>query len=293
MAQSANGSIQTKSLPRECFKPIIEIYNCKEMYITVTNDKMDFPCPDSHGHDGYEFLMPLTSMPFTSIDGKNVGGDSGVIIPINPWQEHGPSASMRDVRFAGIMIDSGYLKDMAYRVLGERELQFTNQAFNISMELQASIRMFIEEAKYEYPGRDILLESLSCGISVRLLRELCCNVPVTKWRNEKLGSNRIKNIMDYLNEHYNTDCSLDQLADMAGISRYHLIRVFKDITNKTPYEYLIDIRLNKAKELLRKGNMPITEICISCGFNNVSHFTSIFKRKTGVSPSHYKLMVLK
>ncbi len=72
------------------------------------------------------------------------------------------------------------------------------------------------------------------------------------------------------------------------MSPYHFIRIFKNETGKTPYEYLVDIKIEKACSLLRRSNLSVTEICFLCGFNSSSHFSTVFKQKIGVSPSMYR-----
>ncbi|MFZ5642647.1 MAG: helix-turn-helix domain-containing protein [Bacillota bacterium] len=79
---------------------------------------------------------------------------------------------------------------------------------------------------------------------------------------------------------------------MANLSSYYFIRVFKAQMGKTPYEYLLDIKMEKAREMLKQRNHTITEICYECGFNSISHFTTAFKRKVGVTPTYYRKSAL-
>lgn len=81
--------------------------------------------------------------------------------------------------------------------------------------------------------------------------------------------------------------SLDQLAQQAGYSKNQFIRLFKQFTGKTPYEYILDIRINKAKNLLLTSNASITETALALGYNDLNHFSSQFYKKTGMYPSNY------
>lgn len=89
-------------------------------------------------------------------------------------------------------------------------------------------------------------------------------------------------------ENYTKEYSLEEVAQLANLSPYYFIKVFKTQTGKTPYDFLVDIKINKACTLLKTSSNTITEICEYCGFSNSSHFTNVFKRKMGVSPSEYR-----
>lgn len=103
-----------------------------------------------------------------------------------------------------------------------------------------------------------------------------------------LEINGINRVIVFLMEHYQENYSLQDIARIANLSPYHFIRIFKAQTGKTPYEYLLDIKIDKAKTMLKDAALNITEISYLCGFNNLNHFGKVFKRKVGVSPSAYR-----
>lgn len=95
-------------------------------------------------------------------------------------------------------------------------------------------------------------------------------------------------VLSYMNEHYKEDVSINTLSKIAHLSPYHFIRCFKKETGFTPHEYLILTRLQAAKYLLKATNMPIKDICFSCGFSSESVFCTAFKKHTAVSPTAYR-----
>ena len=101
-------------------------------------------------------------------------------------------------------------------------------------------------------------------------------------------SRRVQKVEEYINEHYNADIRLQTLADIVGMTPTAFSRFFKLRTGKTISEYIIDIRLGIASRKLVDTTMSIAEICYDCGFNNVSNFNRIFKRKKGVSPKSFR-----
>ncbi|MDR6101919.1 AraC-like DNA-binding protein [Agrobacterium larrymoorei] len=92
---------------------------------------------------------------------------------------------------------------------------------------------------------------------------------------------------DYLNDNFDTDVGLEELASMAGLSRAHLIRAFRREFHITPHAYLTDIRIRRARHLLRKGESPAS-VALECGFADQAHFTRHFKARTGVTPGQFR-----
>jgi len=91
----------------------------------------------------------------------------------------------------------------------------------------------------------------------------------------------------YLDTYYDRNIHLNILAHNQCTSKYHLIRIFKKYYGITPHQYLIDKRIEQAKSLLRSGS-SVSETCYAVGFESVHSFSTLFKGKTGLSPSAYK-----
>jgi len=81
---------------------------------------------------------------------------------------------------------------------------------------------------------------------------------------------------------------LSNIADEAYFSKFHFIRLFKSIYLKTPHQYLIAVRVEKALQLLKAGT-PVSEVCYAVGFESLSSFSGLFKRVAGITPSAYVL----
>ncbi|MCD2493104.1 AraC family transcriptional regulator [Lacrimispora sp. NSJ-141] len=91
----------------------------------------------------------------------------------------------------------------------------------------------------------------------------------------------------YLETHYEEKISLDKLAAMADMNKYSLLRTFTRLYGITPYRYLENIRVNKAKELLEHGGEPL-DAAMAAGFSDQSHFTNYFKEFIGLTPGQYR-----
>ncbi|MFR0874996.1 MAG: helix-turn-helix transcriptional regulator [Bilophila wadsworthia] len=90
----------------------------------------------------------------------------------------------------------------------------------------------------------------------------------------------------YLEEHSGEPVSLDQLGEVAGLSKYYLLRSFTKQKGISPYRYLETIRIAKARKLLER-NVPMIEVALQTGFADQSHFSRFFKRLIGVTPRQY------
>ena len=98
----------------------------------------------------------------------------------------------------------------------------------------------------------------------------------------------LERIMAVINKNIsNADLSVDFIADEVGISRVHLHRKMKELTGQTPHDFIRNIRLKQAANLLANQNVNITEVMYACGFNNAASFSTIFKKFYGMSPREY------
>jgi len=91
----------------------------------------------------------------------------------------------------------------------------------------------------------------------------------------------------FMDAHFHEPINLDSIADEAYFSKFHFIRIFKKIYRRTPHQYLVHIRMEKAKQLLQ-FSIPVVSACYACGFESIGSFTSLFKKTTGRTPAEYR-----
>ena len=100
--------------------------------------------------------------------------------------------------------------------------------------------------------------------------------------------NLMQRVMNVINENLgDSDLSVDSIAQKVGISRVHLHRKMKELTNQTPHSFIRNIRLQQAAKLLKEGKQSITEVMYTCGFSNAASFSTMFKNLYGCSPREY------
>ena len=143
----------------------------------------------------------------------------------------------------------------------------------------------IEEEDNQAFGSDILKRTLLIQLIILLNRNLLDN----NRRNPSIDvqfDQNINEIVTYINQHLDGDLSVNHLASLVFLSKYHLMRKFKAYTGYTLHQYIVQKRLMYAKALMAEG-LRLTDVCQSAGFNDYSGFVRAFKKEFGISPREY------
>jgi len=141
-------------------------------------------------------------------------------------------------------------------------------------------KMYLDELHEYFTGRML-------DISQETIREMD-KLDFKKSSTRREVYSRLSRSAEYMEDMYNRNISLDELAKEANISKYHYLRSFKKLFNVTPCEYLSNIRITRAKNLLAETSSPVSEISFQLGFENTSHFSVNFKKITGYSPLRFR-----
>jgi AraC-like DNA-binding protein len=98
----------------------------------------------------------------------------------------------------------------------------------------------------------------------------------------------LKKAVDYIGDHMSDSClSVEKLSSELGLSRVHLYRKIKALTNLTAVEFIRSIRIKRAAWLLQENKMNVNEVCAMVGFDDVDYFRNCFKQQFGASPTEY------
>ena len=133
-------------------------------------------------------------------------------------------------------------------------------------------------------------ESLANVLAVHLLRNYAAaeTTAAPARFSGGLSGPALRRVLAYMADNYGDDLSLADLAGEAGVSTFHFAREFKRSTGQAPHQYLIKLRVERAKGLLAEGRLPIVEVGLRTGFNSQSHFARLFRRLTGTTPGSYR-----
>ena len=99
---------------------------------------------------------------------------------------------------------------------------------------------------------------------------------------------RLTRAKDYIESNFMNDITLGILAEVSCMNQFHFLRKFKQLYKKTPHQFLTGIRLNEAKTLLKKNDTTVTQVCLEVGYEDVSSFSKLFKKSTGITPDRYR-----
>lgn len=140
-------------------------------------------------------------------------------------------------------------------------------------------------------GRYFMLKAYLMQILLMIIREQCEPVVNTCGYSFESVNKKyvVEQIVNYFEDHYQEKISLDLIAENMYLSPFYISKIFKSETGDTPIRHLINIRLEKAKEILEKGlGNSIQEIAASVGYEDAYHFSKLFKKRYGVSPSQIR-----
>jgi len=99
---------------------------------------------------------------------------------------------------------------------------------------------------------------------------------------------KLKNVLSFIRSNYDKQITLDDMAISAGMSPKYFCYFFRDMTRKTPIEYLNMYRIEKASRKLLNSDLSVTDIAFSCGFNDLSYFIKTFKALKGITPAKFR-----
>jgi AraC-like DNA-binding protein len=135
---------------------------------------------------------------------------------------------------------------------------------------------------------NILIDALNTALAVQLTRLCGDPAAIMPGPSNGLSRERLKRVRNYVEEHLDQRLSLTDLATVSCLSTYHFSRSFKKAVGVGPQRYITQRRLERAKTLMRRTNLPLALIAQEAGFADQSHLTSVFRREIGLTPGHFR-----
>ena len=149
-------------------------------------------------------------------------------------------------------------------------------------------RSFVYEMQNEAIGGRLYTETLATQLAIHLLRHYCTFSAKLKQYNAGLSYQQLKIVTDYIEAYLETNISLRDLATLLELSTHYFCHLFKQSTGISPYQYVIQQRVSRAKRLL-KQNLSLIDVTQACGFTSQSAFNRTFKKYVGTTPRKYRL----
>jgi AraC family transcriptional regulator len=148
----------------------------------------------------------------------------------------------------------------------------------------------LAELESEHEGGKLYAETLANILALHLVRNYTASGNGERRFSGGLSGHKLHLMLGFIDTNYSRDLSLTELAAVAGMSTFHFAREFKRATGTSPHQYLLKIRIERAKELLSKSEMPLVDVGFQSGFSHQSHFSRLFRKLTGTTPQSYRLM---
>ena len=123
-------------------------------------------------------------------------------------------------------------------------------------------------------GSQLYIDSLANALAVHLLRQHGITKPQLPIYNGGLPQRQLLRVLDYIDAHLDRKLKLAELAQLLDISQFHFGRLFRQSLGLSPYQYLLQQRVERAKQLLKQTDKSIVDIAFDCGFNSHSHLSA-------------------
>jgi AraC-like DNA-binding protein len=258
----------------------------------LNDEAEDYPV---HWHTAVEVIMPLINNYTVVINDMKYVLDPGEIIILPSGELHqlyAPKEGERIIfQFEYSLLNHLNGFDSTFHMYHPCIIINSNNY----KEIHNNLKELLLNIKNEYFSNTVLKEasiySLLIQFFVTLGRE-CMNgescFPNTKIQKQHEYIDKFIQVCNYMNEHCTEDLSVDELASIAGFSKFHFARLFKQFTGMTYYNYLNKHRIMQAEKLLIDPNLSVTEVAMCSGFVSLATFNRLFKSYKKCTPTEYK-----
>ena len=252
-----------------------------------------------HWHEELEIVYAVDGTARYIIDRDEYIINKGDILIIPPNSLHA-FEQFEECNFAGKailfskkMVDSSLYDICSVKYitpLFNNEIYFTIHIKGDSVHGE-NLRKFLDNAVECHKSKN---EGYELGVRIAFLEFIqyfyVNNLYTTigKDSNYQKSAEQIKVITNYISEHFSEKITLEELASLVNLSTYHMAHVFKQYTGISPNKYINEHRLAIAANRLLNENLPILNIALECGFNNISYFNRAFKNKYGITPNQFR-----
>lgn len=144
------------------------------------------------------------------------------------------------------------------------------------------------EAQQRGLGGALYAEALALQLAVHLLRQYAAVTFRDASSQGQLQASRLRRLDEFILAHLHTNISIEQMAQVVGLGVWTFTRHFKTTTGRSPHEYVMERRIERARRLLEQGSLAIKEVAAHTGFSDQAHMTRVFRARLGVTPARLK-----
>jgi AraC family transcriptional regulator len=198
----------------------------------------------------------------------------------------------RDCSFTLLMLDPTYVARFAEDALdGAGTVSLKETCLEMLPQFAKSDPLLYQigvalksELETEHPSTPLYIDSLITALTAHLIRHYSTISLKLPTSTPGLSPYQLERAIAYINADLTQELNLVELAAVAGISKFYFCRLFKQSMGTTPHQYVLQQRVERAKQLLKQHQNSIADVALQCGFTNQSHLNRHFKRLTGITP---------
>lgn len=247
-----------------------------------------------HSHDYIELLYIDSGRGKYEIDGTVYEVETGNLLLINPGVDH--ANIVTDLTNPLVILALGFT-DLHLKELPENTMSFPGHGPVLTTDSKLQNRItglffhMLAEKEQNFPGKYDMMRCYLNQILLYIIRAYTAvpetNPPMQFISHQK--SHVVRTILDFMEEHYQEKISLEGIASNMYLSSIYISKLFKEETGESPIHHLIQIRLRKAIELMKKHpDYSIKKIANEVGYEDAYHFSKIFKKHLGYTPTEYR-----
>ncbi len=253
-------------------------------------EKLDIPY---HYHDFHKIVLILSGKTKYYIEGREYELLPFDFVIVNRFLIHKPKVVEEDIYDRIILyLSNDFLEKYGLLDAFNKSKEIGSNVVRLPGDVSASIfEQFlqieedIKKQKDEYAGELITrIDILKALISFNK----ACIAEDFGFKPEARYNRKVIEIINYINDNLGKDLSIDLLADIFYMSKYHMMRIFKNETGYSIHQYISEKRILLSRNLIISG-MPATSACLECGFKDYSSFSRAFKNQLGMLPSDVKM----
>ena len=227
----------------------------------------------------YEVNTSGRSLRFTSRPGTIFLLPRGTVDEVN-WE--GPTQRV------AVAIHPSLLTSALDETAHQTDIELTERWDLIDRHISALLMEMTADLDDSSPAGKIYGESLANALAVYLVKRYAVRRVTPVVFKGGLPGYRLKRVLDYIADSLDENISLSQLAAIAGMSPHYFSELFKQSTGRTPHNYLLLQRIQRAKQQLRDPKRSIIDAGLDAGFQNSSHFARMFRKLEGTTPSKFR-----
>lgn len=261
-----------------------------ELYVQYLKSENKHNMSVQHYHDTYEIYLQLSGKRYLFYDNTCYTLERGDLAIFAPFDIH--YAESRESDYYERYVVNFRLEDMS-KILDSGEFHLLKQKINpcvvhLTEDRTQKVFELIKRVDEYYNRKGLFSDKLVYSAMLQLLVYVAeCIDDETATDGEKI-SPQIIEVMKYINKHYAEDLNLDNISDIACMSKYHLCRKFKEATGATLLQYINNVRLTKVHSMLINTDMPIEEIAECTGFSSSMQLTRVFKSVYNIPPRMFR-----